>query len=218
MEKCSTQGCEAPANGSRGLCHAHYRRLRLLGDTKPEVPVSRKRPGRPCAVEACDRVAQKRDLCSGHYQRWAKTGDPGSSPLASRAGSNTPCSVNDCDNKATAARGWCHTHYERWRRTGTPTPEPRRPQGHKRITKQGYVLVHSGGCAPVDTEHRLMWEARYGPLLPGQNVHHKNGNRADNRYENFEIWDTTQPAGQRPEDKVEFAIQMLERYAPHRLS
>ena len=59
-----------------------------------------------------------------------------------------------------------------------------------------------------------MWETRHGPLLPGQNIHHKNGDRSDNRYENFEIWDTSQPAGQRPEDKIEFAIEMLRRYAP----
>lgn len=104
-------------------------------------------------------------------------------------------------------------HYERWLKYGSADSTPT-PRGHKRRNSSGYILAHSGGCAPIEFEHRLMWEAKFGTLLPGQNIHHKNGDRSDNRYENLELWDTTQPAGQRPEDKVEFALQMLRRYAP----
>lgn len=49
-------------------------------------------------------------------------------------------------------------------------------------------------------------------LLPTENVHHKNGNRQDNRSENLELWTTTQPAGQRVEDKIGWAIELIRTY------
>lgn len=45
-------------------------------------------------------------------------------------------------------------------------------------------------------------------------VHHKNGNRSDNRPENLELWSKSQPPGQQVEDKVRWAREILERYEP----
>ena len=84
----------------------------------------------------------------------------------------------------------------------------------KYLDKNGYVLVSSGKRGVKhECEHRLIMAEMIGrPLLPEETVHHKNGNRADNREDNLELWSSRNPKGQRIPDKLKYAHEILSLY------
>jgi hypothetical protein len=86
-----------------------------------------------------------------------------------------------------------------------------RTKGYYYIPCAWHPRAHDNGFV---FEHIVVMERQLGRfLLPGENVHHKNGDPGDNRPENLELWVTTQPPGKRPEDLVAYAHEILARYA-----
>lgn len=66
-------------------------------------------------------------------------------------------------------------------------------KGGRTINTQGYVLIYSPNHPYKDLrncvrQHRLVMEKHLGRyLLPNETVHHKNGNKQDNRLKNLQL-------------------------------
>jgi hypothetical protein len=90
-------------------------------------------------------------------------------------------------------------------------------KGGKSINKRGYMEIRFGENRGK-LEHRYVYEQHYGiKLLPHQNIHHINGIKTDNRIENLELWDCSQPKGQRVEDKIDYYFKLVDEYKDHPL-
>jgi hypothetical protein len=82
---------------------------------------------------------------------------------------------------------------------------------------RGYIEIKHG-LNRGKLQHRVVYEEYYNvKLQPSQSIHHINGDRADNRIENLELWDKSQPYGQRVEDKIKFYKKLYEQYRNHPL-
>lgn len=206
ISTCSVEGCDKPAKKIRAqLCHAHYRRMRL--GQPLDTPVrSWGSAGKACLVVDCERVPKALGMCGAHYRRHL-SGESLERPLRKRRSADATCEVEGCDRRHRAG-GLCTMHHQRQRLHGElGGAEPMlAPPGSGYVNPSGYRVFQVDGRTVQ--EHRLVMERILDrPLEPFENVHHKNGQRADNRPENLELWVVPQPYGQRPEDLVAWVVE-----------
>lgn len=170
-------------------------------------------PKPKCQFEPCGRDAMARGLCDAHWHQ-DKMGVP-LRPVKTRG----ECSIPGCPN-IRDAKGLCSAHYSRAVGSGELSSGARRP----RINTAGYRMLFWPGHPNAQVsgyvnEHVAVMSAILGrPLAKGENVHHMNGIRDDNRPENLELWLRRQPPGQRVADLVEWARDILQRYDPEALA
>ena len=73
---------------------------------------------------------------------------------------------------------------------------------HSNARSDGYILAH----------RFVMSEVLRRPLMKHERVHHKNGDKLNNRPDNLELWLISQPPGQRPSDVVAWCRFLLDQY------
>jgi hypothetical protein len=171
-----------------------------------------------CSFDGCEKPAIANDLCNAHNMQ-RRRGTP-LRPLGTRAPKpQVKCQEDSCENIA-EKRNWCATHYRQFHRYRSTQPI-RKATGRYFDPRTGYVQVKAPGNPEAKRngwgfEHRIVMSDHLGrPLWPDEQVHHINGVRDDNRIENLELWSKSQPSGQRVEDKLSWALEMIERYADH---
>lgn len=126
-----------------------------------------------------------------------------------RHGKNVPCPDCDGTKRPEAVRcKACHSAYAVGKDHGAW-------KGGRTLDTYGYVRYYSPGHPRamngryIFEHHHVMEEFLGRYLVEGEEVHHRNGIKTDNRLENLELWTKAHPAGVRDADLLKWAVDYL---------
>lgn len=196
------------------------------GEPIDGVPINERGFG-TCQFKECGRPVHAWGLCSGHYCQQSQGREL--APIVQRVSPGGECLVETCFRTA-AHLGLCTTHYSRKSADQLNWDRPikdKAPDGSGWITTDGYRMLLVDGRRVF--EHVYEFEKVLGRKVRtdiGENVHHVNGNKLDNRTDgepnlradgrfrsgNLELWSTKQPAGQEIGPKLRWAREILALY------
>lgn len=181
------------------LFRVSVKTCKKCGATKPLEEFARHKQKKDGHFNSC------RPCLSATRKAWAQATSPACLGCGKPTSSKSSLRCRSCAPKARSGEN--HHAYK----------------GGRSVSRGGYVYLsgyfdHPNAKAGSISEHVLVMSQMLGrPLTVEENVHHKNGVRDDNRPENLELWSKKQPPGQRVEDKIAWAREILQMYRPELL-